>query len=70
MERIFCLILWQEATEGDQTHTNTPPPSTIVPSGGLCTPLMLDNCVVDQNHNLKINVPHSLMNEEVSEMCI
>ncbi len=35
MERIFCLILWQEATEGDQTHTNTPhPPSTIVPLRG------------------------------------
>ncbi len=48
----------------------THPHPRLCPSGGLCTPLMLYNCVVDQNHNLKINVPHSLMNEEVSEMYI
>ncbi len=27
-------------------------------------------CLCFKNHNLKINVPHSLMNEKVSEMYI
>ncbi len=51
MERIFCLILWQEATEGDQTHTNTPhPPSTIVPLRGSVHATDVYNCVVDQTY--------------------
>ncbi len=29
-----------------------------------------DLCLCFKNHNLKINVPHSLMNEKVSEMYI